>query len=398
MHILIIEAALTGHHSGYLERIAEAFLEHGHVVTCTVLQKDGEHPAIERLRATYAEAFRVQLIDDASYTAAVQSPLGEPGRELALRLLFGRAYAEVNQRDSVGYVFLPYLDYCLYALGMLGPPFGGTAWGGICMRPSFHYELYGVLAPRPKMAFIKRALFLRLLRSKTLKSVYTIDELLNRFVVERHNRWARRLQYVPDPAELKGNHTHASARSSLGIPDDAAVVLVYGAIDERKGLDVLAEAAGGPEVPKTLHLLIAGRQSAGVRTLMNSDKMEGLTQAGRCHVINEFVDASVEQKVFAAADIVWLGYRNHYSMSGVLVLAALSGKTILGTHQGLIGWYIREKNLGSAVDTADAHAVQVELLQLLASAHTNPARQASSAAFEDFTWSRFNKTLVSAIA
>lgn len=364
MHVLIIEAALTGHHSGYLERIAAAYMEAGNSVTATVLQRDTSHPAIGRLQSKFGTAFNVVPLDDARYDAALRSRLGESGREVALRQMFGQSYRAVQQVKPVDYVFLPYLDYCLYALGLLGSPFGPTQWGGICMRPSFHYENYGVIAPRPKLANVKRALFLKLLRSKTLKSVYTIDELLHRFVAERHAPWTHRLQYVPDPAELKGSHTYESARKALGIPGGAVVVLVYGAIDGRKGLDALVEAMSSPEVPKTLNLLVAGRQSAAIQPLMQSTQVSTLMQDGRCHVINSFVDDAVEQMVFAASDIVWLGYRNHYAMSGVLVLAAISGKPVIATQDGLIGWYTRERELGLAIDIKSARQL-VDALQSL---------------------------------
>ena len=365
MHILIIEAALSGHHSGYLERIASAYMEAGHTVTATVLQRDAAHPAIGRLKSRFSGTFSVLPLEDAKFDAALQSRLRELGRELSLRRLFGQAYRAAHKTKPVDYVFLPYMDYCLYALGLLGSPFGSTQWGGICMRPSFHYCHYGVIAPKPKMANIKRALFLRLLQSKTLKSVYTIDELLHRFVAERHTQWSHRLQYVPDPAELNGSHTYESARQVLGIPDGAVVILVYGAIDGRKGLDVLIAAMSSPEVPTTLHLLVAGRQSADIQLLMQSEQAGALMQQGRCHAINSFVDDAMEQMVFAATDIVWLGYRNHYTMSGVLAIAAIACKPVIASKEGLIGWYVQEHALGVVISTEMSTVAVRELIDLL---------------------------------
>jgi len=351
MHILIIEAALTGHHSGYLERIAAAYMDAGHSVSVTVLQGNAKHLAIERLKSTYGAAFNVVPLNDAKYQAALHSSMGEPGRELALRRMFGKAYSVVHQSNPVDYVFIPYLDYCLYALGLLGSPFGSAQWGGICMRPSFHYSQFGVIAPKPKLAKVKHTLFLRLFRSKTLKAVYTIDELLHRFVAEQHPQWVHRLQYVPDPAELNGSHTYKSARQELGIPDEAVVVLVYGAIDERKGLDVLVEALRNPDVSKTLYLLVVGKQASAIQPLMTSPQFSNLSENKRCHVINSYVDEVVQQMVFTASDVVWLGYRNHYSMSGVLVMAAVAGKAVIASQDGLIGWYTRKQGLGISIDT-----------------------------------------------
>lgn len=389
MHILIIEAALTGHHSGYLRRIAAAYMEAGHTVTVTVLRRDASHPALDQLKTKFGEAFNVLPLDNTKYDAALHSPLGEPGRELALRRLFGQAYRVVHQANPVDYVFLPYLDYCLYALGLLGSPFGPTQWGGICMRPSFHYGHFGVIAPTPKLVNIKRALFLKLLRSKTLKSVYTIDKLLHGYVSERHTQWTHRLQYVPDPAELNGSHTYESARQALGIPERAVVVLVYGAIDERKGLDVLIEAMGSPELPNALHLLVAGRQTASIHLLMQSAQVSTLIRDGRCYVINSFLDDSTEQMVFAAVDIVWLGYRHHYSMSGVLVLAGLSKKPTISSKNGLIGWWTSMIRMGLTFEDKNCSQIVFALQLLMGKSIRDEFGRNGSNIFRQHTWKNF---------
>ena len=385
MHVLIIEAVLTGHHSGYLTHIAAAYMDAGHNVTVTAIQRDAAHPAIDRLKTQFGDAFSVMPLDDAKYDAALHSRLGKPGSELALRRLFGQAYSVVHRAKAVDYVFLPYLDYCLFALGLLGSPFGLTQWGGICMRPSFHYKHFGVSAPTPKLAATKRTLFLRLLRSKTLKSLYTIDELLHRFVSERHSHWTERLQYVPDPAELNGSHTYESAREAFGIPNGAVVVLVYGALDGRKGMDVLVTAMSSPGVPSTLQLLVAGKQSASIQLFMQTPIVQTLTRDGRCHVINCFVDAKIEQMVFSASDIVWLGYRNHYSMSGVLILSEIAGKPIIGTKEGLIGWFIKNRNLGSAVDITNQAEIRTELIKI-STTDKNKLKDNGSYTAKTHTW------------
>jgi hypothetical protein len=52
--------------------------------------------------------------------------------------------------------------------------------------------------------------------------------------------------------------------------------------------------------------------------------------------------------LFAAADVVWVGYRKHIYMSGVLVLAGRAGLPVVGTIEGEIGQLIMKHGLGSA--------------------------------------------------
>lgn len=350
MHVFIIETILNGHHAGYFERIVTAYLDDGHFVTATALKCNLNNIAIQRIKSRYGTAFNIIEIDDAKYKAALNSMMGLYGREFALRRIFGQAYRMVNRSKPVDYVFLPYLDYCLYALGMLGSPFGPTLWGGICMRPSFHYSNSGLIAPKPKLARIKKFLFLRLLRNRKLKVCYSIDELLCRYVTKNYSQLAQRLLYIPDPAELKGNHSYRSGRQELGLSDTAIVILVYGAIDERKGLDILVDALISSDKTKNFHILVVGEQSESIQILMKSELLSSLFKEGRCHVINKFVDDEMQQMVFASSDVVWLGYRNHYTMSGVLVLAGMAGKPVISTASGLLGWYTKENNLGPTFD------------------------------------------------
>lgn len=393
MHVLIMEPSLSGHHAGYLENAAAAYLESGYRVTAAISHRDQLHPAIARLQTKYADAFRVEFFNEKLYERALQSRLGLVAREFAARILFREAFRSVHGRNRVDYVFLPYLDYCLHALGLLGSPFETVSWSGICMRPSFHYPQNGVIAPQPKLSRIKRFLFLRLLRNDWLTSLLTIDELLSRHVRAHHKELAHRLKHLPDPAELKGKHTRESARQILRISDDAIVILVYGSIDGRKGLDVLIEAVAraGDTLPK-LHLLVVGRQSASMQSIMSSSLVKPLLDAARFHVIGEFVDDETQQAVFVAADMVWLGYRNHYTMSGVLVLAGLAQKPVVATSAGLIGWYTRKNNLGEVADINDLESVQVAIRKVCKTGPRLPCERVQS--FEKHTWDNFKRQLV----
>jgi len=369
-HVLILECALSGHHSVYLERIASGFLDNGDEVTVTTLRRDLGSTCIDRLRTKYGKQVSIFVIEDAEYDAAFGTWMGEAGRELALRQLFGRVYRHVYDLRLVDYVFLPYVDYCLHALGALGSPFGKTEWGGICMRPSFHYAHFDVIAPAPKLARIKQSLLLRLLRVRSLQMLFTIDELLEQYVAQRNSSLASRIRYVPDPAELVGSHTRASARQHLGIPFNARVILCYGAIDERKGLDVLVNALNLPGAPSDISLLVVGKQSQWAKCLLSSSTSKSLIEQCRLHVVDAFVDDELQQAVFVASDAVWLGYKAHYSMSGVLVLSTLARKPVIATREGLIGWHTRKNRLGVVIDVSCIETV-IEALKTLSSGRLN---------------------------
>lgn len=391
MHILIIEPGSTGHHLIYLEKIAKGYLESNHYITLSTLKSTREHQLIKNLETTYKSRITFADIPDSDYESAMASKLSDIGRELKMRNIFRKTYKKINSRHKVNYVFFPYLDYCLYSIGLLGSPFGNTQWGGICMRPSFHYETYNIEAPKPKLSKIKELLFKRCLSISTLKNIYTIDETLEKYISDHSPKLKKRIVYIPDPAELKGNHSLQSARAQLDIPEDAKVILVYGALNERKGIQPLIESLCLANFHDNLHLLLVGKQSEGLKNSIQA-LAHKLTVKKQLHILDRFVSQDEEQMAFAASNIVWLGYQGHFTMSGVLVLAATSGKPIIGTQQGLIGWYIQNQKLGICVDTQNQAAILKALNQLAREIEADDSAYMSSY-FGNHNWEFFLRTL-----
>ena len=391
MHILIIEPGSTGHHLIYLEKIAKGYLDSGHNITLCTLAATHQHPLIKNLKSKYEPSVNLTCIPDEKYKDALTSKFSDMGRELKMRGIFKKAYKEINSTFAVDYIFLPYLDYCLYAIGLLGSPFDNTAWGGICMRPSFHYQVSGVIAPKPKLSKVKEFLFKRCLSLPSLKKLFTIDELLEKHVSNTTNKAKGKIQYIPDPAELLGNHTPKTARAKLGLSEDTKIILVYGALNERKGIQSLIETLNVSSKLENVHLLLVGKQSEGIKKYVQSCALE-LTRKKRIHTLDRFVDSEEQQLSFMASDIVWLGYQEHYTMSGVLVLAAISGKPIIGTRLGLIGWYINEKKIGLSIDTQDKVQIQSAIQQISSEIDSNSDLYKNEH-FDNHNWGVFLHTL-----
>ena len=169
MKVLVLEPHAHGHHGPYLSWMARGLAERGFEINVVTLPETAELPATrakpgcargnERISVRFTGVpWSVRLPSGGADNVA-----GLVARELAYwRLLraWYKAHAETVQPDVV---FLPYLDYCLYAIGLLGSPFSGCPWVGLAMRPSFHYQEMGVIAPKPSLARLKKALFFRML-------------------------------------------------------------------------------------------------------------------------------------------------------------------------------------------------------------------------------------------
>jgi glycosyltransferase involved in cell wall biosynthesis len=82
--------------------------------------------------------------------------------------------------------------------------------------------------------------------------------------------------------------------------------------------------------------------------------------------MDRFISGETELDLFSACDAVWLGYKGHYGMSGVLVQAYRFGKPVIATADGLIGWFCRTGELGPVIDDLSAAAINGALDRVLA--------------------------------
>lgn len=282
-------------------------------------------------------------------------------REFLYHSVYSRHFKSLPEAERPDSVLVPYIDYFAYATGLIGSPFAGIPWSGIVLRPSFHTSSVGVKAPATRLRALKKNLFFRLLKDRSLRRMFTIDETLAAYVEQRKSRYSKKLKFVPDPVRLSGTGTRREARRDLGFDDDTVVLLVYGALTLRKGIDALLNAIQRVDFPQEICLLLAGKQDDDVRCLLASEDVRVLREAGRLREIDAFLDDEDEYRVFRAADIVWMGYRGHYGSSGVLTQAGTMRLPVVACDVGLIDWMTREYELGLTVAVDDARSVAAAL-------------------------------------
>ena len=363
--LLLIEPHASGHRAVYAARLARAAVSRGDTVALATLESSAGHPLFQALVDRYPQQFTLIGLDVAQPGRANSIP-GRIRAEIAYHRLFAKMYRECLQHFRPEAVLVCYLDYCANAAALLGSPFADVPWAGITMRQSFHHANMGVVTPASAAHGIKKRLFLRLLGQRTLLALFTIDPTLPEWLARVVPEKASRLIFVPDPAELNGELTHTEARSRFRIDPDGVVVLVYGSIDTRKGIDVLFRALTQIDSKHDIHVLLAGVQTDRAVRCLNSEAGRSLIRAGRLHQCNEFLSGTDEYAAFKAADIVWLGYLEHYGMSGVMVQAGRMALPVIACNKGLIGWITAKSDCGIVVDTGGVAELSRSLQQLAA--------------------------------
>ena len=227
---------------------------------------------------------------------------------------------------------------------------------GIFFRPVFHYEAWGHGPANSREKFQewrKRQLIRLVVRRRSLQTLFCLDP----FVIPTLNRWAGRnvATYLPDPVEVYPTTAADAAvlQQQLGIEPMRRVLLVFGQLDERKGLFTLIEALKRLSSAQQSNwcLLLVGPVDDGIAPALNSS-LNTLTTQTTVQLVrhHSFVNEKDIQPYFMASDLIATLYQRHIGMSAVLVRAAAAGKPVLSSNYGLIGQLVRTWNLGQAVD------------------------------------------------
>ncbi|HEY4801496.1 MAG TPA: glycosyltransferase [Paraburkholderia sp.] len=391
--IAIIEPNFTGHRWRYVEWIAQACVEAGHRCVVVTDTEFASHPLAQRIVREARPELRLVLLD--LHTVPF-GPHFAASVYMRFRNFYARALRQVEQRMPVRLVVAPYADYFFYTLGGFGSPFGKTPWIAIVMGMTFHHASIGLRTPRrPLVDVAKSMLFRRAMCARGLRALFTIDPTLPDWFASTRPARAAPLNYVADPfPEIEGIDPRV-ARERLKLDPHTRYLLVYGAIGERKGIrELMLALAHRRDVPC---LVIAGQQDDATRAFIDTHAPQ-LTPAPV--IFNEFVSEERERDLFSACDAVWLGYRQHYGMSGVLVQAYRFRKPVVASADGLIGWYCRDGALGPLLDDLEPATI-VRALDTLAERWTDgqPAAQPGAEhLLSRHTLDQFKRALQAAMA
>jgi len=396
MRVLIVEPHASGHHASYLRWIVKGAHARRWRVVIATSRAALSHPSLGCLSTDCGDV-ELHLIADLPIDGG---PAVRKHRLIRRELLywkaFKRAAAEVSRQSPIDAVILPYIDYCFHALAILGSPFRGLPWCGISMRLRLDID-ESRSAPRSPSG-LKWRLARRILGGKTLRMLFSI----NPSVQDMPSGWcspalSSKLRYVCEPAEFHPAGGRDEARTALGIDAGKIAILAFGVIDERKGIDSLLNALVSHEDLENYVVILAGRQSAGVRNQLRIAPGADLESSNRLIVMDRFLTDIEQNALFTAADVAWLGYRNHIYMSGVLVLAGRAGMPVLGTRHGEIGRLIAKYGLGLSVSVDRPAELTAALLEMRDARTRTEMGQRARTAFAGHTAENFAAEILDAI-
>lgn len=360
--LMVFDLDSTGHHAGYIQHLLVYWQEAGlddELVIVVAPDFALLHPTVVEQARRANIRFLAITQKEWAQTKSVKSVFGQTRLEWA----FCRQYAEQLKAE---HTLIMYFDK--YQPAMLLSPSFPCSFSGIYFRPDFYYSQLENSAPkswRERLQRLRKRLILAaVLRLPALGKLFCLDpfavKALNSQLVPAKAVW------LPDPVQVYPGRPAEPAhlKKSLGIEPGRRVALVFGYLDDRKGIETLIEAVGQlpGSIAQQLCILLVGPMPDAFNNKV-SLAIEELRKQKPVQIIrqHEVIADEQIQPFFVLSDLILVLYQRHIGMSAVMVRAAAARKAILASDFGLLGKLVKEYNLGVTVDSASPTAVAAQL-------------------------------------
>lgn len=364
--IAIFEPEADGHHMTlYVHSILRETAKRGWKVHLVTTKRATQHPAYAEIETVHGGQYELHFMEDQQTpdTAGDIQRLKDQFKRLQN---YRRAFRKLNSAHKIDAVFMVNLDQADLPMAFRGSPFRRSPFSGILIGRQFHCEKVGI-----KTGGLKRRdqvfepIFRQILKIKSLKFVLAVDESLPMWAEQEKPNFYEKVRHLPDVSSISAPLDRAHSRAELGLPPEPFIILNYGALSERKGVSELLHALSDESCPKTVCGFFAGRQDTFTIAELKQPHAQKLFDEGRLFIRNSFLSAREELLAFSAADVVWLGYKQWYGSSGVLIQSAASEKPVLACNVGLIEYNTAKHKLGMTVNIEDRAQI-VSALAMLA--------------------------------
>ena len=356
--LMLFDLALGGHHGNYIQHLIDYAdqEEFFGVIDIVVLPQFSDVHQDAVVAIANSKHPQINLIP-ILVTEEASLGLRNSGVNRAIRnFREWEVFCQYAQKLQTTYALIMYLD--TYALPIAFGEKSPCPFSGIYFRPTFHYSTFANYQHSWKetIQHLREKITLdQILRRPQLHKLLCLDP----FVIKslRSHQHNSKMIHLADPVSFSPPALDdiSSFRTKLGIEKHHQVFLLFGALDERKGIYQILDAIEilPPEVTQNFCLLIVGKTNAEERARIQP-KICALRQTYSIQILEfyDFISESEVSRYFQAADVILATYQRHVGMSGILLLAAAAGKPVLSSNYGLMGELVRHYQLGLAVDSS----------------------------------------------
>ncbi len=388
MKLLIFDTILNGHHSDYIGHLVHYWHSAQVPGELYVVTPAGLAAALPEKYATNSDIHFVELTE-----AEVQGSQSAG----AVRRSFAdwNLYVKHAERIQPTCALLMYAD--IFQLGLWLGKKSPCPVSGIYFRPSFGQS--SASGSREKLVVArKRFLLRRMLSNPSLSTLFCLDHS----AVPAIQALTDAVKVLPlaDPVRpyKRAPEQVEKLRSALKIESGRKVFLLFGWLDDRKGIEPTLDAIGqlSESESRQVTLILAGPMASDYRATIESRLKELCTKA---QIIGHFqeIKGPAIQDFFELTDFVLTLYQRHVGMSSIVVRAALSEKPIISSDFGYMGHLVTSEKLGTVVDSQSPTAIAAALRSAL-QGHLNIAPASLQAFAQKNTDTAFVRQLLDGIS
>jgi glycosyltransferase involved in cell wall biosynthesis len=368
---MLFDLAVGGHHGNYIQHSIDRAYQQGFrgAIDIVVLP---EFADIHQDTVAVINRNKDLQIDLVPISGAEATSLGSrhSGMSRAIRnVREWQLFCKYAKNLQTTHALIMYLDTCELplAMGMHSP----CPFSGIYFRPTVHYQMFDNYDPNFKdkvQHWRERSIWSRIFKHPQLRTVFCLDPFAVTALAAQHHH--PKIIHLADPVQPYPSMPSdlATLKTKLGIEAHRSVFLLFGGLDERKGIYQLLEAIQllTPELCQQLCLLLVGGTDP-VQQATIHHQIAVICQHSPLQAIEhyEFIPETDVPTYFQLADAILAPYQRHVGMSGILLLAAAAGKPVLSSDYGLMGELARRYQLGLVVDSTKPTEIAKALATLL---------------------------------
>lgn len=243
-------------------------------------------------------------------------------------------------------------------------PIKNTFFYGIFLGAKFHLSDFNIQQYQKFKIFYK-FFFIYFINLKQLSNIITNDHLLFKYIKKKYSYLKSKIVFLHDPKEFNFRYSKINSRKNLKIKKNDFCILIYGALINSKGILELLKIFEERKLKQNIKVIIAGKLMYELDNLLIKKTLHKYTKLNKVYFFENWQDEKKEAQLFFASDIVWMGYKNYSSPSGVLYQAAASKKPLIVSDNGIINKTTLKFKLGFAVDINNPESIIKAIYKLM---------------------------------
>lgn len=243
-------------------------------------------------------------------------------------------------------------------------PIKNVFFHGVFLGAKFHLSEFNI-RHHQKFKIFHKFLFIYLLSLRQVNSLITNDYLLLKYVKNKYSYLKSKIFFLHDPKEFNYSYSKIYARKNLKIKQNDFCVLIYGALIDSKGILELLKIFDEKKLKQEVKVIIAGKLIQDLDNFLIKKTIQKYTKLNKIYLFDNWQDEKKESQLFFASDIIWIGYKNYSSPSGVLYQAAASRKPVIVSKVGIINQTTLRYKLGISANINNPKSIVKAIYRLM---------------------------------